>query len=132
MNYNQPRFPLISYAGTRTYYKNSYLIPIIHLYILVCIYIRRYLFTHTYIKSCPLPIIHLYNLLQSYIRRYLCAFPSPAQKKYVIEFIKTYPGYIIFSTNISGWRSAPSDRSGWVSAPSDLWRNWKPESIVNM
>ena len=49
-------------------------------------------------------------------------------KIFFTPFIKTYLGYITFSTTMSGWRPSPSDvPRGWYSVHSDAWLNWKPE-----
>ena len=34
----------------------------------------------------------------------------------------------MYSTNVSGWISAPSVTPSWVSTPSYTWRNWKPKT----
>ena len=79
-NDKQQYFHLILYARAQTYYTKSLLIPIVHLYILILLYIRRYFHIHNYIKSCLTPIIHLYILIQSYTRNYLRTGPSPTQE----------------------------------------------------
>ena len=47
------------------------------------------------------------------------------------KFIKPYPGYIIFFTNMSGWSSAPRATPSVGSSPSDAWlkRKYKHPNI---
>ena len=68
-------------GNTHIHYTKSRFTPIIHIYILVQIYIRRYFRAKKYIKAFPTPIIHFYILVQSYIQCYLRYIPSPEQEE---------------------------------------------------
>ena len=79
-------------------YKKSHLVPIIHLYILVLLYIQRYFCIHNYKKSVLYPNIHLYILITLYIRRNLCASLSPTPENIIhtinCQNLHTCPSYV--------------------------------------
>ena len=77
-------------------------------------------------------IIHIFTSTSYFNLKYYVIYSLALhfhKKKFITSFIKTYPGYISFSTIMSGWISAPSVvPRGWCSAPSYRWLNWKTGS----
>ena len=118
------------YLRTHTYIK-YHLKNMVHLYTHVQTYMQRYLRTHTYIKPPPMLVIHLKVLINYYTHRSLCASHSPAQETVCKNIHETYPGYIKFSDNMSGWGSASLDiPSGWGTKDTEL-NNWEYNCPTN-
>ena len=76
MNAKKPSFPLTSYAREWTYNTKSFLVVFTYVYILVQIYIWRYLRTLKLIKSWSIPIIHLFTSTYQYNHTYNAVYAS--------------------------------------------------------
>ena len=88
-------------------------------------------------RSCQAPIIIIFTSTSYYKHKYAAIYALTlhlhTKKTSFTLFTKTYPGYIPFSTIISGWNTVPSTTPGvWGTTPSESCHNCKPERTKAM